>query len=98
MVQAMNSRSSNLSLFTVGFLKNRILLIAISTSVLIHVAIVYIPFLSDIFQTTPLFLADWLLVAVVSLSVFVVAEIMKLLIRRRKPKEPEPVLRTYIPK
>jgi Ca2+-transporting ATPase len=98
MVQAMNSRSSNLSLFTVGFLKNRILLVAISTSIFIHVAIVYIPFLSDIFQTSPLFLTDWLLVALVSLSVFAVAEIMKLVIRRRKPEVEAPVLRTYIPK
>ncbi len=97
MVQAMNSRSSNLSLFTVGFLKNRVLLAAISISVVIHVLIIYVPFLSSIFETAPLLLTDWLVVAFVSLSVFVVVEIMKFIGRQLTPKPITPLLRTYIP-
>ena len=81
MVHALNSRSGHLSLFTVGFLKNRILLLAIGVSILLHIAILYVPFLSAVFYTVPLTLLDWGLVIGLSLSVFIVVEVFKVLIR-----------------
>lgn len=83
MVQALNSRSDHLSLFEVGFLKNRILLLAITTSLLLHVAIIYVPFLWPIFNTVPLNIFDWVKIILISLSVFIVVEIFKLIVRRR---------------
>jgi len=81
MVHALNSRSGHLSLFKVGFLKNRILLFAISVSILLHIAILYVPFLSAVFYTVPLTLMDWGLVFGLSLSVLIVVEVFKILIR-----------------
>ena len=83
MVHALNSRSSRLSLFTVGFFKNRILVIAIATSILVHAAILYLPPLQIVFQTVPLTILDWGIIILISLSVFVVVEISKFIERRR---------------
>jgi len=84
MVHALNSRSGHLSLFQVGFLKNRVLLLAISVSVLLHIAILYVPFLSAVFNTVPLTLMDWAIVVALSLTVFIVVEGFKFVIRSQK--------------
>jgi Ca2+-transporting ATPase len=86
MVHALNSRSGHLSLFQVGFFKNRLLLLAISVSILLHIAILYIPFLSAIFYTVPLTLMDWIIVIVLSFSVFFVVEGFKFFIRNQSGK------------
>lgn len=87
MVHALNSRSGHLSLFQVGFLKNRFLLLAISVSVLLHIAILYVPFLSAIFNTVPLNLMDWVFVIFLSLSVFIIVEVFKLVIRFQQQQQ-----------
>jgi Ca2+-transporting ATPase len=87
MVHALNSRSGHLSLFQVGFLKNRILILAISGSIVLHIAILYVPFLSAIFYTVPLNPMDWVLVIVLSLSVFIVVEVFKFVLRFQERRQ-----------
>ncbi len=84
MIQAMNSRSGHLSLFRVGFTQNRILLVAIGTSLLLHAAIIYTPFLSLIFLTVPLTFFDWIFVFLWTLPVFIVVEIFKFIQRHQR--------------
>ncbi|MFX1319698.1 MAG: calcium-translocating P-type ATPase, SERCA-type [Promethearchaeota archaeon] len=83
MVHALNSRSGNLSLFQVGFFKNRYLLAAIGISIILHLLIVYFPPLQVVFRTVPLTLQDWVLVFLLSALVFIVVEIFKLFVRHR---------------
>jgi Ca2+-transporting ATPase len=84
LVNAFNSRSEKTSLFKVGFFKNRWLLVAVGSSFLLQAAVIYVPFLSTAFETTPLGLEDWGVCLLVSLSVFVAVEIFKFFERRRK--------------
>ncbi|MFW9934292.1 MAG: calcium-translocating P-type ATPase, SERCA-type [Candidatus Thorarchaeota archaeon] len=81
MVQALNSRSGRLSLFQVGFFKNRYLLFAIGISIILQLMIVYFPPFQVVFRTVPLLLQDWIIIILLSLLVFVVVEIYKFLIR-----------------
>jgi Ca2+-transporting ATPase len=86
MVHALNSRSGHLSLFQVGFFKNRYLLLAIGFSILLHLLIVYFPPLQGVFRTVPLSLQDWIIIILLSLSVFIVVEVFKFFIRYRARK------------
>ena len=83
MVHALNSRSGHLSLFQVGFFKNRYLILAIGISILLQISIVYFPPLQVVFRTVPLTLQDWLIIILLSLSIFVVVEVFKFFIRYR---------------
>ncbi len=87
MVHAFNSRSGTLSLFQVGFFRNRVLILAISLSIFLQVLIVYFPPLSAIFMTIPLLPLDWLIVILLSLSVFVVVEVFKFILRYQSRKQ-----------
>jgi len=83
-VNAFNCRSETESLFKVGFLKNRWLLIAIAASMVMQMTVIYVQPLAKAFGTVPLNLEDWAVVVLVSLSVFVAVELFKLFERRRK--------------
>jgi Ca2+-transporting ATPase len=65
-----NCRSESRHAFRVGFLNNKALLVAISISVLSTLAVIYAPALQFLFQTVVLDLADLAVVAVLSLSGF----------------------------
>ncbi len=61
-LHAFNLRSLRYSLFTIGPLTNRFLVVAFLIVILANVAIIYTPFLQPIFATMPLDLADWAIV------------------------------------
>jgi Ca2+-transporting ATPase len=65
-----NCRSESRHAFRVGFLNNKALLAAISISVLSTLAVIYAPALQFLFQTVFLDLADLAVVAVLSLTGF----------------------------
>ncbi|MFW9831660.1 MAG: cation-translocating P-type ATPase, partial [Candidatus Thorarchaeota archaeon] len=97
MVHALNSRSGYLSLFQVGFLRNRLLLLAISVSVILQLAIIYVPPLSLIFSTSPLFLQDWIIIILLSGLVFVVVELYKYFLRSQSRKNVMGITGTLVP-
>ncbi|NLW23634.1 MAG: cation-translocating P-type ATPase [Clostridia bacterium] len=66
LVQSFNARSFEQSLFTMGFFSNRNLVYAFLASGALQLAVVYLPFLQGIFDTT--FLAGQQLLTVVLLS------------------------------
>ncbi|UCG04129.1 MAG: cation-transporting P-type ATPase [Candidatus Heimdallarchaeota archaeon] len=84
MVIALNIRKEHHSLFSKEFFKNPILLLAIMISISLHLFIIYLPILQPIFETTVLFLEDWILVIMLS-TIFVVIEEFRNYIGRNIP-------------
>ncbi len=77
-------RSETRSLFKVGLLSNKPLLLAVSGTVLLQLAVIYIPFLNTFFHTQPLTLIELLIVTGVSSIVFLVVELEKVVKRSLK--------------
>lgn len=59
-------RSEHFSIFEVGLLSNRFLLAAVSCSVLMQLAVIYIVPLQNVFQTTALNSFYWLIILIIS--------------------------------
>jgi Ca2+-transporting ATPase len=83
MANIMAIRSERQSLFQVGLTTNLPLLGAVSLTVLLQFALVYIPFLQALFRTRPLAPADLLLTIALSCLVFLAVETDKSFTRRR---------------
>jgi Ca2+-transporting ATPase len=88
---ALNCRSQTRSFFALGPFSNPWLLYAVALSLLLHLGIVYIPFLQPIFHTVPLSPRDWGLMLVISALPLAFMEIYKPLyaLVRRIRREPE---------
>ena len=82
MANAMAIRSGRQSLFTIGLGSNRPLLGAVSLTVVLQLALVYVPFLQRFFQTAPLSAGDLVLCLVLSTTVFWAVELEKCRARR----------------
>ena len=72
-----NARSDERSAFTDLF-SNPWLWAAVGLSLLLQVAVVYVPFLQQAFSTVPLAAGDWLVCAAVASSVLWIRELTKL--------------------
>jgi Ca2+-transporting ATPase len=75
-----NARSDERSAFH-GLFTNRWLWAAIALSLILHVAVVYIPLLQEVFSTTNLSLSDWVCCAAVASSVLWLRELSKIVVR-----------------
>ncbi len=75
-------RSEEDSLFTQGLFTNVPLLFAVLSTVLLQLALIYVPALNAMFRTQPLTLHELGLCALASAIVFVAVEIEKALVRR----------------
>jgi len=82
MFNAMNSVSENQSLLSVPFWINRQLVGAITLSFLLHFAILYIPWLSSIFDVTPIGSEEWWAIFLFSFPVIPIDEVLKFISRR----------------
>jgi Ca2+-transporting ATPase len=72
--------------FSKGFFSNPYLHLAIFSSVALQFAVVYIPFLQNIFGTTALSLIHWVYIVGVAFIGFIVMEVSKLFIKYEKRK------------
>ncbi|CAL1704224.1 unnamed protein product [Somion occarium] len=77
MFNAMNSLSENESLLRLPIWKNPFLVAAITLSMLLHVAILYIPVFTTLFAITPLNWIEWKAVLYFSAPVVVIDEVLK---------------------
>ena len=73
-----NCRDKVKSIFRTNPLSNLYLLGATIVVIGLHLAIIYVPWLQNIFKTTALTLVDWILILTVGLSIVLVEEIRKL--------------------
>jgi Ca2+-transporting ATPase len=78
-----NARSDKQSAFA-GLFSNKWLWGAVMLSLLLQVAVVYIPFLQQAFSTVSLSPGDWLLCAAVASSVLWLRELSKIVVRARE--------------
>jgi Ca2+-transporting ATPase len=80
---ALNCRSRRMSFFKLGAFSNKWLLLGIAMSVALQVLVTELPFLQTAFGTTSLSIADWIVVVLISSSVFIADEIRKLILKRK---------------
>ena len=83
MGNALAIRSSRDSVFRIGVFSNRALVAAISVTVLLQLAVIYVPFLQRIFKTSPLSATDLLICVIASTVVFWAVELSKRVTARR---------------
>lgn len=83
MGNALAIRSNTESVFSIGLLANRLMVGAIVLTFLLQMALLYVPFLQNIFRTRPLSARDLLIAIAASMLVFVVVEVDKWIQRQR---------------
>lgn len=84
MGNAFATRSDTTSLFRVGLLSNKRMILAVGVTFLLQLAVVYLPFLQAIFKTEPLPLMEMSLTVLLAVLVFLLIEFGKWLLRGRK--------------
>ncbi len=77
--QALNARSTRLSVLAVGVLSNRWLWAGLSLAVALQVVVVYTPLGHELFGTVPLAGEDWLRIVPVAASILIFDEVLKAL-------------------
>ncbi|BEI82517.1 hypothetical protein CcaverHIS002_0303850 [Cutaneotrichosporon cavernicola] len=94
MFNACNSLSENESLLSLPLWANPYLIVAIAVSMVLHFAILYVPFLATLFGVTPLCWEEWKAVIVISAPVILIDEVLKFVTRTciEPLSEPEPEL------
>lgn len=85
MGNALAIRSQRDSLFTIGLLSNPAMLGSVLLTFALQLAVIYVPFLQNIFDTTALTLAELLISFGAGSIVFIAIEIVKWVSRRRNP-------------
>lgn len=82
MLNAMNALSSSESLLTLPLWDNMMLVYAITLSMALHFALLYIPFLQTLFSIIPLNWTEWKAVLYISAPVILIDEVLKAIERR----------------
>jgi len=77
--RAFNARSDERTVFKLGVLSNRWLLITISVAIMLQVAVVYVPFLQVAFNTVPIGIDKWGIAILAGGSLFLIEETRKAL-------------------
>jgi len=79
MFNVFNWRSERISVFRLPFFQNRHLLLAVISTVLLLLAVIYLPILQKSFSTVPLLPGDWLKILGLGLTTVLAVELIKLL-------------------
>jgi Ca2+-transporting ATPase len=87
LLRAYTSRSERYSLWAIGPFTNKWMQLAVLTSLLVLLAIIYLPFLQPIFSTGFLSINDWLIMLPLILVPSIAAEINKWVLRKMSEKE-----------
>ena len=85
MGNALAIRSQRDSLFTIGLFSNPAMLGSVLLTFVLQLAVIYVPFLQNIFDTTALTLSELLISFGAGSIVFIAIEIVKWVSRRRNP-------------
>jgi Ca2+-transporting ATPase len=80
--RAFNARSDEYTVFRLGILRNRWLLLSISVAIMLQLAVIYVPFLQVAFRTVPLGIDRWAVALLAGGSLFVIEETRKVLFPR----------------
>ena len=83
---AYTTRSERYPLFRLGLFGNRWMQYAVGASILLILAVVYIPFFNGPFDTVPLALSEWALILPLVLIPALAAEVSKFFVRRSEQR------------
>ena len=86
LLRAFTARSERYPVLKIGLLTNRTMFYAVAASLVLLLAVVYVPFLQPIFNTVPLGISQWELMLPLLFVPAVAAEITKWLISRRSSR------------
>jgi len=86
LLRAYTARSENVTIFKIGVFSNPMMNWAVLASLALVLAVVYVPFLQPIFNTTAIDLRYWLMILPLILLPSVAAELSKVFITRRRAK------------
>jgi Ca2+-transporting ATPase len=89
LVRAFTARSEYHSIFSIGVFSNRWMVWAVGASLLLVLLVVYVPFLQPFFDTVPLTLDDWLMMAPFFFASAIAMELLKLYFRSRSARQIE---------
>ena len=81
---AWNCRSDTKSIFQIGLLSNRWLLLALAIVFILQLLLLHVHYLQKIFATEPLNIYQWVFVAVISSSILWLEELRKWFVRRQE--------------
>jgi Ca2+-transporting ATPase len=70
-------------LFQVWFRKNRLMLYAIIATVLLQLAVIYVPFLQELFKTYPIAVSELIVITLIASIMFFAVELSKVFTRRQ---------------
>jgi len=84
MANVLAIRSERYYVFTIGFFSNPQLILAVLSTIILQLCVIYIPSLQKFFSTTPLTLFQLLLTILVSSTIFFLIELDKYLARRMR--------------
>jgi Ca2+-transporting ATPase len=87
LLRAYTVRSERLSVFRIGLFSNSWMQLAAGSSLLLLLAVIYIPFFDPIFSTIALDAQDWLVLLPFAFASSVAAELLKWFLRRRPAPE-----------
>jgi Ca2+-transporting ATPase len=79
---AFSARSDEHSIFKLGILRNKVLLVSITIAILLQIAVIYVPFLQVAFKTYPLSLRDWAIILGSAGALFLLEELRKVFFPR----------------
>lgn len=85
----LNCRTETQSIFKVGIFSNKNVIQGIIFEIFLISAIIYVPFLQNIFQTAPIGIKDWAFLVVLPFPMVFLDEIRKYFLRRYKIKKQE---------
>ncbi len=89
LTRAYTARSEYVLLHKMGFFTNKFMQYAVFTSLALLLLVIYVPFLSDVFDTTTLSLSHWAILIPLILLPSIAAEITKLYLQAYHKKEQE---------
>ncbi|MFP4661840.1 MAG: cation-translocating P-type ATPase [Halanaerobiales bacterium] len=85
LLRAYTSRSERYSLATIGMFKNKYMIAATTSSFVLLLIVLYVPFLHDIFSVSAITLQHWLYILGFGVLPLIAAEVSKVFIRKKNP-------------
>ncbi len=79
-LRVLNARSDKHTIFKLGILKNKWLLVGIATAILLQMVVIYVPFMQTAFQTVPLSIGKWGIVLLAGVILFAIEEVRKIML------------------
>jgi len=86
MANLLQSRSETLSVFKIGFFKNKFAIISVFVSIIMLLIFMYVPVCQEYFKLLPIDRIDWTIVGFATVATFFLEELRKKFVRLSEKK------------